>query len=260
MQPAPNQPAPAPLNPDYLTLGSIEVKLRDGRSIPFQFPDSGNMRQNLASILQGREYTGLPLPGYKPAVIIDIGANVGATALYFHGIFPGAMIYCFEASPTNAGFLKRNLAPIERARAFDYGLSDRDQQVQLHIGKTQFMQNSIVPNLETQARTETAQLRRASTEFQRLGINEISLLKLDTEGWEMPILRDMVEWLARTDLAYVEYHSEEDRQAIEDLFRSTHILGRANSNMPHRGTNLYVSRALTAKHPALGQNRIGPAK
>ena len=258
MMPSPNQPVP--LNPDYLTLGTLQVQLRDGRSIPFQFPDSGNIRQNLAAILQGREYTGLPLPGYKPSVILDIGANVGATALYFHGIFPDAMIYCFEASPTNAGFLKRNLAPINRATVFDYGLSDRDHQVQLHIGKTQFMQNSLVPNLETQSRTETAQLRRASSELTRLDIQNISLLKLDTEGWELPILRDMTDWLPRTDLAYIEYHSEEDRQSIEQLFNATHILGRATSTMPHRGLNLYVSRALIANYPALGQNRIPPLK
>ena len=36
--------------------------------------------------------------------------------------------------------------------------------------------------------------RRPSTEFARLGIDHISILKIDTEGAEVPILKDLSEW------------------------------------------------------------------
>jgi hypothetical protein len=45
---------------------------------------------------------------------------------------------------------------------------------------------------------------------------------------------------------------------IEELLRPIHILGRAISNIPHRGTNLYVSRRLLPRFPMLEQFRIPP--
>jgi FkbM family methyltransferase len=182
------------MDPNQIPIGTVNVNVQ-GRKLPFVFPDTGNMRRNLADIFSGREYPGLPMPQFKPRVIVDVGANVGASALFFHGTFRDATIYCYEPSPTNLSFLKQNVAPVERIKVFDYGLSDRDQQVQLYIGKTHYMQNSVVPNMETQERSETAELRRASTEFAHLGLTEISILKLDTEGCEVPILRDMREML-----------------------------------------------------------------
>ena len=247
------------MNPNQLPVGTINVTVQS-RKLQFAFPDTGNMRRNLADIFSGREYPGLPMPQFRPGVIVDIGANVGASALFFHGTFGEATIYCFEPSPTNLSFLKQNVAPVDRIRVFDYGLSDRDQQLPLYIGKTHYMQNSVVPNSETQAQSETAELRRASTELQRLGLREISVLKLDTEGCEVPILRDMNQMLPDVEIAYVEYHSEDDRHAIEDLFRPSHILGRAISNIPHRGTNLYVSKRMLPRFPVLEQFRIPPVK
>jgi FkbM family methyltransferase len=247
----------SPLNPDTLPLGQIEIEI-GGTSILFQFPDTGNIRQNISRILSGHEYSGLPMRGYQASVIVDIGANVGASALWFHNCFPDARLYCYEPSPTNLRFLKHNVAPIERIHVLEYGLSDRDDEVKLFIGALHYMQNSVIPNVETQQRFEMAQLRRASTELVRAGIEAISILKLDTEGCEVPILRDIAAWIPAIDLAFIEYHSEEDRQVIEDLFRPAHALARAKSDLPHRGTNLYVARRVLARFPNLEYSRIPP--
>src|SRR5205814_3624400 len=116
-------------------------------------------------------------------------------------------------SPTNFHYLRQNLALLPSAEAFAYGLSDRAESIKLYVGREQTMQSSVIASDQTTGEYEPAELRRASDEFDRLGFGPglpgPSILKLDTEGCELPILRDLGPRLGAVDLLYVEYHSED---------------------------------------------------
>jgi FkbM family methyltransferase len=220
------------------------------------FPESGDMRAHIDSIISGKEYPALQLPGYVAKNIIDIGANVGATALYFAFSFPQANVFAFEPSAQNFSHLKNNAQASTRIQAFPYGLLDRADRVELYSGKLQSMQCSIVPGPETSDRSETIELRSADDEMKRLGIDEISILKLDTEGCELPILTSLSSWLPRTDFIYIEYHSEADRRAIDRLTEDLFILTTSRATAPHRGQILYTNKRIADRYEIFNRQRI----
>ena len=50
----------------------------------FYFPNEGNAAAHIQNILAGNVYKPIQLKDFSPTRIIDIGANVGASAIYFH--------------------------------------------------------------------------------------------------------------------------------------------------------------------------------
>jgi len=85
-------------------------------------------------------------------------------------------------------------------------------------------------------------LHDAGLAFRQLDIAAIDILKIDTEGCEVPILRSALE-LVRGGRALFEYHSEGDRRVIDALLADTHILFSGAISGPHRGELCYVARS-----------------
>lgn len=229
-----------------------------GREFAVTYPAGDFMREIVRAVLEGREYPVLRLPDGPPAVIVDIGANVGATAVYFRAAYPAARIYCYEPSPENFVWLSANTRALAGVEAYPYGLLDRDTECELYSGESQCAQHSIIPNAGTSSRSEKVRLRNAADEMQERGISEISLLKIDTEGCELPILRSMLPVVRRIDSIAIEYHSEEDRRAIDALLAERFLLLHAASEGLHQGRMTYLSRDVVRRHPGLETLRIAP--
>jgi FkbM family methyltransferase len=229
-----------------------------GREFTVTYPAGDFMREIVRAVLEGREYPVLQFPDGPPATIVDIGANIGATAVYFRASYPSARILCYEPSPENFVWLSANVRNLGGVEAVQCGLLDRAAQLPLYSGESQCAQHSIIPNAGTTARHEQVQLRRASDEMRERGVSEISLLKVDTEGCEVPILRDLLPTMRRIDAIAVEYHSEEDRRAIDDLLAERFLLLHAAAEGLHQGRMTYLSRDVVRRHPGLEALRIAP--
>ena len=85
---------------------------------------------------------------------------------------------------------------------------------------------------------------RASAELQALKLGRISILKIDTEGCEIPILSDLHDWLDRIDAIYVEYHCEDDRRAIDQMLAEHFYLIHAIVGRANLGTLIYIAQTL----------------
>lgn len=71
--------------------------------------------------------------GSNVGVVVDIGANIGISALYFLSRNTASRVYCFEPNPTNVARLRVNLAD------FDSGRFDVEEvAVGLHDGDASF--------------------------------------------------------------------------------------------------------------------------
>lgn len=248
--------SPAPIDLDA-PAERASVTL-NGREYTVTYPASEFMRAIVRNVLEGREYPVLRLPDGPPTVILDIGANVGATAVYFRAAYPGARIICYEPSPENFVWLASNTRNLGGVEVHPFGLLDREGECQLYSGESQCAQHSIIPNSGTTSRHETVQLRRAATEMKARGLTDVSILKIDTEGCELPILRDLLPALRRIDAIAVEYHSEEDRRAIDDLLAERFLLLHAFAEGLHQGRLTYLSREVVRRHPGLETTRIAP--
>lgn len=239
------------------TIATLELE-HGGRKRRFNYPVAGNMSALLREVFEGREYPIVQIPGHEVRVIVDIGANIGAAALFFHVNFPQARVVCFEPSPTSFVLLQSNLADEANVELHQAGLLDCAERLRLFVGNQHCMQNSLMQSIETSEAFEEVEVRRASDEFKRLGLDAVSILKIDTEGSELPILRDLSAMLERVDLLYLEYHSEADRRAIDALLSETMVLLCATVTMLHRGSMVYLSKRLAPECAAMDVMRITP--
>ena len=235
--------------PGHLVLGVDDVPH------DLRFPATGNLDAIVVKILSAQEYPILQLPGWAPRTVLDIGANVGAASLLFSLAYPNARVRAWEPSPSTAAFLRDNTAWRSQIEVAPVGLHDRHASVNLYQGTSQCAQASVSASVETRGDSfETITLVPAAEAIGH--VEGPVLLKIDTEGCEVPILANLPHVLAHTDVLFVEYHSEQDRRAIEALLAERFVLWRASAVAVHRGTLAYLSRPLVAAYPTLGALEI----
>ena len=84
----------------------------------------------------------------------------------------------------------------------------------------------------------------ASQFLSQHGIENVDILKIDTESCEVPILQSLSDYLPDVKVLYVEYHSERDRRMIDGILADTHVLWRGQVSFAYRGEFCYVKREL----------------
>ena len=109
---------------DCAGAGRINIEKASG-PLTFYYPNTIFMKNLVMGVLNGEDYPIFNIAGYAPAVIWDVGANVGAAAIYFHLHFPTARICCYEPSQPNFAYLEKNTAGIAEISCYPWGLFDR---------------------------------------------------------------------------------------------------------------------------------------
>jgi FkbM family methyltransferase len=178
---------------------------------------------------------------FHPQTIVDIGAHVGSASLWFRHAYPGARIYCFEPNPVCFELLRQNVAGEFGIEIRQFALGAADAQMPLFPGVYSTMQASLVPNEENRPTGTVVQVRSAKTALDEMDVAVVSVLKVDTEGMELPILRALGERLGQVEVIYLEYHSEHDRRDLDLLLADRFILFASRAAQPDRGTVCYVA-------------------
>lgn len=205
--------------------------------------DSEISVQAARQILDGKVYQLLEGIG-AVNVIVDIGANIGAASFYLKDSYPDAALYAFEPSKASFELLQRNLSDFNNVHLYNFGLHELDATARLYLGKLDGISDSVIPGLDVRDEFVEVELKSAAGELHRLDLRDIDLLKIDTEGCEVPILRSMVKWLSTIKVIYLEYHSELDRQMIDLILHRSHVLYASRATNPHRGELTYISTSL----------------
>lgn len=207
----------------------------------FVAPDT--MADHVREILGGQAYPvvqGLTRP---PAVILDAGANIGTTCVYFSQAYPGATIVAVEPHPENFQLLERNTAHLPNVVRHQLALGDRDGTATLYDGATNAGTASLTANVDTAATGHTVRVADSAAFLGAVGVSAVDVLKLDTEGAEWPILRSLAGILPGVAVIYLEYHNDHDRRRIDEALAPTHLLFAGRIIAPHRGELVYVAPA-----------------
>lgn len=126
-------------------------------------------------------------------VIFDVGANIGQTAKKYSINFPKAKVYSFE--PISASFyaLKDNIATLNNVQSFNIALGSKKEMVEVILNSNPVSTcNSLNPSLRSEnpsAEKEMVQVETLDDFIKNHKINSIDLLKIDTEGWELEVLK-----------------------------------------------------------------------
>jgi FkbM family methyltransferase len=161
-----------------------------------------------------------PLARDAVKTVLDIGANVGVTALYFSQIFPNAAIYAFEPAPDNFAVLSKNVANCSRIRAFNFALGAQDATLQLYASDNpvNFGGYSLHPAGSDTSKKVSIPVRSVASVLKQEAIVKPDVIKIDTEGAEWDILTAFPESVLRS-ASYItgELHGNKDFALLEYL-------------------------------------------
>jgi len=212
-------------------------------TLPFQLFKTDVCFQVANDIFAGVTYPNVPfVAGVK--TIFDIGANVGAASVYFAMGYPGAEVCAFEPGSAPLSLLQQNVAPLRNVSVFPFGLYSREKTLSLFQGNHDSVESSVCATTRTACQGEQVRLVCASQFLREHSIESVDILKIDTEGCEVPILRSLSKYLPEVKVLYVEYHSERDRRLIDELLAETHVLWRGRVTFAYRGEFCYLKREL----------------
>ncbi len=174
---------------------------------------------------------------HPPRAIVDVGANIGMTSIFFALRYPQAKIYSFEPIPGNYTLLNLNVEAnrLTSIRTFPYGLMDKNEPLSFSTFQAgdRWSFSAVLNRGET---TVGALCRKASDVWDELQLEEIDILKVDVEGAEFRIFHDLKPRLGRIRALIGELHLDAGNpEDILDMLRPTH---RVSASNPGPGTTI----------------------
>lgn len=133
-------------------------------------------------------------------VILDCGGHIGLSAIYFKLQHPNAAVTVFEPDAENFKFLKNNLASQGYPDVVLRNEAVWKENTTLTFNSEASMSSKITLDEESQGVSVKAV--RLKDEL----ITEIDLLKMDIEGAEYEVLRDIKDKLHLLKNMFIEYH------------------------------------------------------
>lgn len=119
----------------------------------------------------------------RDAVVVDIGGNIGLTALILSALLPDGHVHVFEALPENAAFLRRNIAEngIRNVTVNSVALGRQPGSVQMGAAGAGSHVQSGGQGVEVPMTTLDRYVAEA-------GLARLDFIKMDVEGFEPPVL------------------------------------------------------------------------
>lgn len=133
----------------------------------------------------------------RKAVIIDGGANIGLSAVWFARAYPQATIFAVEPDAGNVAMLRRNTAAYPNVVPVEGGLWDKPATLGIvNPGDTAWAYRV------DETRHDLSQVAIAALSINELmaraGADELMIVKLIIQGAEKAVFRSNLDWLART--------------------------------------------------------------
>lgn len=178
-------------------------------------------------------------------LIIDGGANIGLATCYFKWLYPNARILSFEPSEQIHAILQHNVAQLSphQISVLGYALSNEEGVLDFSTPRSDSLAGSLFgERLSADSAIEQVQARRLRHWLERE--RSIQFIKLDIEGAELDVLKDVEDQLHKVENMFIEYHGsahgpQGDLVEILDLLSRNHFRFHITKSM---GTEKYTGR------------------
>jgi FkbM family methyltransferase len=136
------------------------------------------------------------LLGGKPnAVLFDVGANIGQTIDEFLAVFPSARIVAFEPSPASFQVLSAKYR-VPGISLETIALGDSEGTLPFYVDREWPVNDSLLPPVWKVAQEVRVPVETLDGYCERHNIQEIDLLKIDTQGNDLNVLRGARQMLS----------------------------------------------------------------
>ncbi len=184
--------SPIWLRPDSSDIDTFCQVFADGQYDFARFPQHERLMDAYRAALSRGE---TPL-------IVDCGANIGLSAVWFAHAFPDAEIVAIEPAPDNVELMRRNLSAYPNTKIVAGGVWDKPAALSIR-------DRNVMPWAY-----QVAESAPGASGVQSFTIADIAagrpilIMKIDVEGSEDALFRSNTDWLRNTALVIIELHDE----------------------------------------------------
>jgi FkbM family methyltransferase len=165
---------------------------------------------------------GFPYQDNTPPILVDVGAHTG----YVSGKFAekGWRIIAFEPEPENRSALQKHLKAYHDTTIIPKAVSNQaNQSVTFYVSSEHWGIHSLKPFHKTHQPKLTVETVRLDTTLEKLGINDVTLLKVDTEGADFLVLQSFDFTKIQPEIVMCEFA---DDRSVPNFGCSHHDIAR----------------------------------
>lgn len=144
-------------------------------------------------------------------IILDCGAHIGLATLYFKKLYPNARITDFEPNPRCFELLTKNVKQnnLQNVELINAAISDKEGEIDFYVEKDVcnpwgWGDSAVINKWYSKEKDKTIKVK--SLRLSSFIKNEIDLVKLDIEGLEQTILKEIEKKLTLVKEIIMEFH------------------------------------------------------
>lgn len=171
---------------------------------------------------------------FTPEIIIDCGANIGLTSIFFKNKYPGATIIAIEPEKNNFAILNKNLASYNNIILYNNGIWDK--QTNLKIEDAGYGNWGFIVHETSEENQNTIKAISLNDIVKDNKLERIDILKIDIEGSEKEVFGAEYDyWLSKTKVLIIELHDRLRKGASKAFFKA---LSNYDFDMTVKGQNI----------------------
>ncbi|WP_159085989.1 FkbM family methyltransferase [Flavobacterium faecale] len=184
--------------------------------------------------------------GMTPNFIIDAGANIGLSAVFFSNKFPNATLVAIEPEKNNFDALRKNTENYPNVLLEKKALSNQDNLFFDVIDKGYGNWGFVTENKNIKGNTkivDTVQTITIDAIMATYNLEYLDLLKIDIEGAEKILFESNYEiWLPKTKCLLIELHDGITKGSSQSFFKA---ISKYDFSYFNRGENLlFINNAI----------------
>lgn len=194
---------------------------------------------------------------YIPQIqcIVDLGANIGLSSLFFQSRFPNANIVCVEPVKENIEMLHKN------AQNNGFGWKIEKAAIQANIGEVTLYPNewwsssTVTESVAEKRQSKDGRLEKilklppeqvealpVEVLLERNHIDRVDILKMDIEGAEEQSILNSKKWLSRVSILIIEIHDKYvNREKIIEVLQREGFVHIPDRQGP---TDVYINKGV----------------
>ena len=141
---------------------------------------------------------------HSSPVVFDVGANIGQSAIWFSKSFPNARIYAFEPVPSVFKRLAREVAGRREIETLNLACGERNERIRIPSLTSELIQTvQVLSGRADAAEGDEIEVTTIDSFCEARGIASIQILKTDTEGYDLTVLKGALRMLGAASIDYV---------------------------------------------------------
>lgn len=169
-----------------------------------------------------------------PEVIVDCGANIGLTSIYYSNKYPQAKVIAIEPEKSNYDMMVSNTRNYSNIKCLHKGVWKKSCMLEI-IDESVSNWEFVVKESNNKNGISAISILDLIKEYE---ISQIDILKIDIEGSEKEVFEDnAASWLPFVKILIIELHDRYKHGCSQALFKS---LVSYQYDMQMRGDNLCI--------------------